>query len=197
MKDERELLTRQRISERLAWEAKHSVLGNAIACGALTLFLVIHCCLLIPKTYAALAWLAVLPGVIGFIPPSVRSLSQLGKVRRGEFAIVEDSLIDVRTDQLNKKRAFFFGDFSIWNKLLLGRGYSYDCYEHVFQFKSGRRFVANAQTYRGTRLETVADFSMAGDIFFLVIYQDDPQKIVLLYSSKIYRYQERENTTLW
>ena len=95
-------------------------------------------------------------------------------------------------------QAFLFGEMfdlaNIWNYLFTGKIFDPEYYEHIFQFESGRRFVANAAAYRGTRLEAVADFSMAGDVFFLVVYQDAPQKIVLLYSSKIYRYQEREQT---
>ena len=198
MKDERELLTRKRIAERLAWEAKHSILGTLIVCGMAALLLTILVRLIIPRTYAALAWLAVVPCLIAFTLSLVRSLMQLDKIRREKFIVVEDILIDVQTDQLNRRRAFLSGEFrdpsNIWNLVFGNRWYDRDCYEHIFQFQSGRRFVANAHTYHGTRLETVAEFSMRGDTFFLVMYENAPKKIVLLYSSKIYRYTEEHST---
>jgi len=196
--DEREVLTRKRIAEQLVREVKSSIMNSAIVCGAGALLLTLLCRAFImgweSKAPGGLAWLAVVPFLIGFVFSLVRSLSQLGKIRRGEFVVAEDILLDVQADQLNRRRAFFSGDYSIWNRLLSGRVYSQDCYEHIFYFESGRRFVANAAAYRGTRLEAVADFSMAGDAFFLVTYADAPQKIVLLYSAKIYRYQENEQT---
>jgi hypothetical protein len=197
-KDEREVLTRKRIAEQLVWKVKSSILSSAIVCGAGALLLTLLCRAFMmgwePKAPGVLAWLAVVPFLIGFVFSLVRSLLRLGMIRRGEFMVEEDVLLDVETDRLNRWSAFFSGDYSIWNRLLSGRVYSQDCYEHIFYFESGRRFVANAAAYRGTRLEAVADFSMAGDVFFLVVYQDASQKIVLLYSSKIYRYQEREQT---
>ena len=192
MKDERELLTRKRIAAQLAWEAKHSVLGAAIVCAIGALLLTVFCRLVIPKAHAAWSYLAILPCLAAFMITFTHSLLLLGMIRRGEFVVAEDRLVDVQTDRLNKRSAVLYGDYSIWNQIFFGRGYSRDCYEHIFQFESGRRFVANAQTYHGTRLETVAEFSMPGDTFFLVMYEDKPQKIVLLYSAKIYRYQEGE-----
>lgn len=196
--DEREVLTRKRIAEQLVREVKSSILSSAIVCGAGALLLTLLCRAFMmgweSKAPGGLAWLAVVPWVIVFIVSSVRSFSQFGKIRRGEFMVVEDVLTDVETDRLNRRRAFLFGEYSIWNHLLFGRGYDHSCYEHIFAFESGRRFVTTASVDRNTRLETVAEFSMSGDTFFLAVYQDEPQKIVLLYSSKIYRYQEREQT---
>ena len=52
-----------------------------------------------------------------------------------------------------------------------------------------KEIIANSGEYRNTRLGASADFSIAGDVFYTVCYNDSPQKIVWMYSSKTYRYQ--------
>ena len=194
MKDERELLTKSKIAEQLAWEVQRTILSAAILCVITSLLLPLLCRLLMmlleSKAPGALAWLAALPGLILFTISVTRSLMQLGKARRGEFLVVEDVLTDVQADRLNRRRAFLYGDSSLWNRVLFGRWYDLSCYEHIFSFQSGRRYIATAQEYQGSRLETVADFSLPGDTFILAVYEDAPQKIVLLFSAKIYRYAE-------
>ena len=62
-------------------------------------------------------------------------------------------------------------------------------FRHIFKFKSGKIFVANAEEYKNTRLDTAAEFSLRGDNFYLVFYNDSPNKIILLFSSKTYNYK--------
>ena len=48
--------------------------------------------------------------------------------------------------------------------------------------------MVNCGEVKNSRLDTVAKFSLAGDVFYLVCYADSPEKVVLLYASKIYDY---------
>ena len=66
------------------------------------------------------------------------------------------------------------------------------CLRHVFEFKSGKKFVANVEEYKNTRLGVAAQFSMAGDSFFVVSYDNSPDKIILLFSSKTYTYKDND-----
>lgn len=61
---------------------------------------------------------------------------------------------------------------------------------YVFKFQSGKMFIANAEEYKNTRLGMVAEFSLPGDTFFLVHYNGSPDKIILLYISKLYNYKD-------
>ena len=63
-------------------------------------------------------------------------------------------------------------------------------HDHVFKFESGKTFVANSAEYQTTHLDTAAQVSSKGDSYITVFYNDAPDKIILLYSTKMFVYKE-------
>ena len=185
MKDEREILTRQTILNKLVYEAKRSIVGSLLMCGlGLVLFGIMSFILLTPSylTMVTKLIVGILPSFFYFIACAfffIRALLSMNKAKRGEFTVVEDVLTEIKDNEL-----------SILRFLLYGRRYRLKAYlYHVFKFRSGKMFIANAEEYKNTRLGAAAEFSMPGDIFYLVFYNDNPNKIVLLFSSKTYAYK--------
>lgn len=82
--------------------------------------------------------------------------------------------------------------FSLWRGIVnSGSGYGRrkdDC-EHIFEFESGKRFVVGASRYGNTGIDATAEFSLEGDRFFLVYYNDAPDKLIFIFSAKIYNYK--------
>ena len=105
------------------------------------------------------------------------------KAKRGNFTVVEDILTEVKDNQFNLIQLIMYGG----RHTLLGNKAHL---RHVFQFESGKTFIANAEEYKNTRLGVAAQFSMPGDTFFIVCYNDAPSKIILLFSSKTYTYKD-------
>jgi len=192
MKDERELLTREIVAEKLAGSAKHSMIGSVlllilgiVGFGILLLMdsmmndsigisltVIVDCVLLAACVIVCVCFFA-------------RGAKRLIRARRGDFTVIDDVLSDVKEDQL-----------SIGQMILTGRIHDRMNYRHVLYFESGRKFVANSEEYRHTRLEAAVRFSLPGDVFHLVCYNDDPKKIILLFASKIYRYQGSKGESL-
>ncbi len=191
MKDEKEVLTRQIIFQKLIRECKRSMVGTVLMLffGALVFglqYLLVICSLhTVPMTVKVIeaVFFAGLVGACAFF--FLRAVLRLGKERQEEFLIVEDRLKAMRDERPN-----------ILRMLLTGRISSSSNYDHVFQFESGRKFVVNCGEVRNSRLDTVAKFSLEGDVFYLVCYKDSPEKIVLLFASKIYDYKDHLDETL-
>ena len=187
MKDEREVLTRELVSQKLKREAKRTMFGALMTfiLGSIFFGLVSLMVLAVSKPgsiapavvssvlFSALAVYCVVMLILAAI--------KLGKTGRGEFTVYEDVLVEIKDDQLN-----------VFLALLSGRIFDKDSYEHIFKFESGKTFVANSGEYRNTRLGASADFSLPGDVFYTVFYNDSPNKIVWFYSSKSYRYKAAE-----
>ncbi len=192
MKDEREIITREDVGQKLIWESKRS-----IGLSVLILFLG-----LIFFGMINLVWSMALPtnaGILKFIPlllylpvfvacvvSFVRSLIRMSKVSRGEFTVTEDILHEVKDNQLSLIQLIIHGDIYT----LLGRNKLH--LNHIFRFESGKTFIANAGEYDNTRLRTAAEFSLPGDHFFAVCYNSSPDKIILLFSAKTHNYQEKQ-----
>ncbi len=201
MKDERELLTRELVARKLMRDS-----GSSVITSILLFFLA---SLLSGMMYALFSSLSdLLAALVVGIPFAavtivfaffvIRDVLQRRKARHGKFSIVEDELVEMHEDRFSIRQTLLYGNrINIWHILLNKRLFARSSYEHVFQFKSGKRFVANSEAYQNTRLETAAQFSMPGDTFYIVTYEDAPDKIVWLYSTKIYRYQATDRTTSW
>lgn len=181
MKDKREILTREIIKQKLIQEAKRSMIGAVLifALGSLIFgmlhIVVISASRLVPLVVESILFaIFVIAGVFFFM----RGVLHVIKARHGEFSVLEDILSDVKDDR-----------FSIWRMFLTGRIFDQSNYEHIFTFASGKKFVANSSEYKNTSLDATAKFSLLGDTFFLVYYNGAPDKIVLLYSSKLYSYK--------
>lgn len=190
MKDEREILTRAIVQQKLIRKEKRDIIGNALLLllGAFVygfMFLL----LLIPSWDAKLflIFVAIPFALLSIIPiiHIIKGCVKLGKARRGAFSVTEDSL--------SKMEDF---KFSFWKFLLrfdmrtpvmsfIKKPY----YEHVFQFESGKKFVIDAYEYENTHMGTVAQFSQMGDKLIVAFYNDTPERIVLLFSPKIYHYK--------
>ncbi len=185
-KDEREILTRQMVFHKLAREAKRSMVGTLLICflGIVLFGMMSLMSLSLPYVTTKTKILAILPIPLHIIICAfflVRALLRLFKAKRGEFTVVEDVLTEVTDNQFNLIQLIMYGG----RHTLLGNKAHL---RHVFQFESGKTFIANAEEYKNTRLGTAAQFSSPGDSFFLVFYNDSPSKIILLFSSKIYNY---------
>lgn len=191
MKDNREVLTRQTICEKLNWESKRSIgISSIILLLSLIFFGMI-----------SMVWSMALPanaGILKFIPlliylpvflacivSFIRTSLRISKVSRGEFTVTEETLTEIRDNEFSTIQLILYGG----KHTLLG---DKSHLRHVFKFESGKTFIANAGEYNNTRLRTAAEFSLPGDHFFLVFYNDSPDKIVLLFSSKTYNYQDNQ-----
>ena len=196
MRDEREILTRQIISKKLIYEAKRSMVGAlfisilcALVFGMFNLLLLsAHHVSPITRLAVNLLQLPVYAVCVFFF---VRAIINICKTNRGAFNVTEEELVSVKDNEfsllslLSLLQLVFCGglDIIFGNKSHL---------RHVFEFKSGKKFVANVEEYKNTRLGVAAQFSMPGDTFFIVCYNDAPSKIILLFSSKTYTYKDND-----
>ena len=192
MKDEREILTRQAILKKLVYEAKRSIVSSlliffleSLIFGMFYLALSLADESLVIRTIRIIDIILMVLCFTGCAVFIVRSVLNIRKARRGDFTVVEDVLTEIHDNKIN-----------IINLIILGveyilSGYKYHL-EHVFKFRSGKTFIANAEAYKNTRLDAAAQFSSPEDIFFLVFYNDRPNKIILLFSSKTYIYKDEK-----
>ena len=181
MPDERDVLTRPIIAKKLRREAKRSMVGAALMClmgavfgGALLLLDSPH-----STANAGDVLIGALLGLwsLGCLFFFVRGLLRMYRAGRGAFTVTEDALTEIRDHQLSLWRLILFGG---WHTLLGDRSHRY----HRFQFESGKTFIANADEFKNTRLGAAAEFSLVGDRFYLVTYDNCPKRIVLLFSAR-------------
>lgn len=184
MKDEREVLTRQIVSNKLIWEAKRSMIGSLLMCILGAVVLGMMCLILLTPSYVTTVTKLIVSLFISLyfivcIFFFARALFRMFMAKGGDFTVAEDILTEVNDNQLSIIQLLMHGGIHtlFGNKAHLN---------HVFRFKSGKMFIANAEEYKNTRLGAVAEFSLPGDSFFLVFYNNSPNKIVLLFSSKTY-----------
>ena len=184
MSDQREILTRQIVSKKLTYEAKRSMVGAllisvlcAIIFGMINLLLLsAH---FISPTTKLVVNLLQLPVYVICAFSIVRAIINIVKIKRDAFTVVEDELVYVKDNEFSLLQLILYGGFG--NKSHL---------RHIFEFKSGKKFVANVEEYKNTKLGSAAQFSMPGDSFFIVFYNDSPNKIILLFSSKTHTYKD-------
>ena len=184
MKDEREILTRDIIQQKLIREDKRAIIGPVLIflLGFLVLglpgllFLRMS---LIFSTVFAVAFI-ILAYVCLF--QINRGNKQLGNARCGDFLITEERLTKIEDYKL-----------SIWQTILRFNIQfpiiTKDYYNHIFEFESGKKFVVNAGEYKDTHIGAVAQFSQVGEELIVVSYVDSPEKIIMLFSPKIYNYK--------
>ena len=187
-KDEREILTRQTILNKLVYEAKRSMVGSLLMCVLGAVIFGMMSLLLLTPSYVTIATKLIVGILIALYCIAcafffIRAILRMIKAKRGNFTVVEDILTEVKDNQFNLIQLIMYGG----RHTLLGNKAHL---RHVFQFESGKTFIANAEEYKNTRLGTAAQFSSPGDIFFLVFYNDSPNKIILLFSSKTYNYKD-------
>ena len=186
-KDEREILTRQNILKKLIYEAKQSMVGSLLMCVLGAVFFGMMYLLLLTPSYVTIKTKLIVGILIAlyFIACAfffIRAILRMIKAKRGNFTVVEDMLEEIKDNQFSILQLIMYGGLHtlFGNKSHL---------KHIFKFKSGKIFVANAEEYKNTKLGTAAEFSLPGDTFFLVFYNDNPNKIILLFNSKTYTYK--------
>lgn len=184
MKDEKELLTRKTVFEKLVRDSKRFIISvliqlavyllfcgiaylslTAIFSGAYIVAIVIECLLLVPA--------------IEFLYLIIRELLRIKRATDGEFTISEDCLQKVETAKPN-----------LWRIFLRGRLLSKINFDHVFEFRSGKKFVANCAEHRNTRINAAASFSAPGDLFYVVCFNNSPNTIVWIYSAQTHKYKD-------
>ena len=187
MKDERTIITYASVQKKLFREATRSIVGSAsilIMGGIFFLMLYLIADSALPKPFAPL--IVGIPAAILLIVclfGGIKGLVQLLRAQGGNFTVLEDEL---RTMESNK--------FSLARFLLTFPNVfptnTKAWHDHVFIFESGKTFVANSAEYQTTHLDTAAQVSSKGDSYITVFYNDAPDKIILLYSTKMFVYKE-------
>lgn len=186
-KDEREILTRQTITKKLTYEAKRTMVGSLMICIlAAVLFGMLNIMWFgfsdVPAAVRIIINLLQAPVYLACAFFFVRGVINICKINKGDFTVIKDVLTEIEDNQFNLKQLILYGGFDI----LFG---SKAHLRHVFKFKSSKVFIANAEEYKNTSVGTAAEFSSAGDSFFLVFYNDSPNRVVLIFNSKIYNYK--------
>lgn len=185
MRDERQILTREHIYNKLIREAKRSMLGSIMMLVLGSLILGIMSFVFLgaanDNNFTALTILEMILSAAfvltcGFF--FVRALWRLFKAKHGEFTVFEDTLTEIEDNK-----------FSLWQLFLSGNLFSQANYNHIFKFKSGKKFIANSSEFQNTHIDTAAQISLIGDHFILVYYNDVPEKVIWIYSNKIYNYK--------
>lgn len=182
MKDERELLTREIIAEKLVWNAKRSMVGALmmLVLGAVLFGMLFAMSAVAPPSESWIGGIleAVTAGLYfaACVFFFVRGMVFHGKAKRGAFTVEEDVLSSVEEDRFSFRRLRFLRTLTDL----------FD-FDYVFRFESGRIFYRTRSEAQRGRIGALADLSMAGDRFYLVTYEGAPQKVVLLYSARLHR----------
>lgn len=188
MEDERKVLTKDIVREKLVREAKRAIIGPTFI--FLLGFIVLGLPgILLVKTMPSLSLFGAVLGFafcgLAFVCAfKIKRGSKLfGEAGCGDFVIAEERLAKIDDHKLSVWQALLRFDirFPIITK---------DYYEHIFEFESGKKFVVNAGEYKDTHIGAVAQFSQIGDVLLVVSGADAPEKIIMLFSPKIYKYQE-------
>ena len=189
-KDERDVLTRKIILDKLIYEAKRSMIGSLLSFGLGAVTLGAFSLILLTLSYVTIGT-KVIVGLMISIYFAIcaffftRAFFRLINAKRGKYTVVEDILTEINDNQLNILQLLLHGG---WHTLVGNKAHL----NHIFKFKSGKMFIANAEEYKNTKLGTATEFSLPSDTFFLVFYNDNPNKIILLFNSKIYTYKNEK-----
>ena len=184
MRDERELLTRDIVQQKLIREAKRAIIGPVLIflLGFLVLGLPGLLLLKMSPTFSIVFAVAFIVLAYVCLFQIKRGNKQLGNAKCGDFLITEERLTKIEDHKL-----------SVWQIILrLNTQFpiiTKDYYNHIFEFESGKKFVVNAGEYKDTHIGTVAQFSQVGEELIVVSYVDSPEKIIMLFSPKIYNYK--------
>lgn len=184
MKDNREILTRDIIQQKLIREAKRTIIGSVLIWLLGFIVLGLPGLLLIEMIpiFASIFGFSFIGLSLVCLFQIKRGSKQLGEAHSGDFLIAQERLTKIEDHKL-----------SIWQTILRFRTQfpiiTKDYYNHIFEFESGKKFVVNAGEYKDTHIGTVAQFSQVGEELIVVSYVDSPEKIITLFSPKIYNYK--------
>lgn len=184
--DERDVITRPFVASRLAREGKFQIIGALIPLlpEVALAFLTAHLAervaapdFVFPAVLATLLALFAVLAAVHILP----ALSLLRLARSGRFTVQEDELLEVKDDHYSLLRALFYSPSAFSRR---------DSAVDIFRFVSGRTYTVASSQNRGTRLDAAAKFSTTGDRFYVVVADDRPEKLLLLYSQKVFVYRE-------
>ena len=190
MKDNREILTRDILQQKLIQEAKHLIIGATLLMVPISIILgltyLVVCYSTSPNSFPSIFLLvAIIGAAIIFGIDIIRGAIRLCKARQGEFTIVEENLIKMEAFKFSFWQLFLRFDLRFPILSLIHRPY----FNHIFEFESGRKYIVNADEYKEAHVNTAAQISQVGDTLLVVSYNDNPRKIIRIFSSKIYHYK--------
>ena len=190
MKDTREILTRDILQQKLIQEAKHLIIGATLLLVPISIILgltyLVVCFSTSPNSFLSIFLLvAIIDAAIIFGIDIIRGAIRLCKARQGEFTIVEENLIKMEAFKFSFWQLFLRFDLRFPILSLIHRPY----FNHIFEFESGRKYIVNADEYKDAHVNTAAQISQVGDTLLVVSYNDNPRKIIRIFSSKIYHYK--------
>ena len=190
MKDTREILTRDILQQKLIQEAKHLIIGATLLLVPISIILgltyLVVCYSTSPNSFLSIFLLvAIIDAAIIFGIDIIRGAIRLCKARQGEFTIVEENLIKMEAFKFSFWQLFLRFDLRFPILSLIHRPY----FNHIFEFESGRKYIVNADEYKDAHVNTAAQISQVGDTLLVVSYNDNPRKIIRIFSSKIYHYK--------
>ena len=191
MKDEREILTRDIIQKKLIQKTKYAITGAALILIPVSivfaLLYLLSCGITSPTSFPSVFLLVAFAGfAIIFGIDMVRGAIYLGKARRGEFSITQESLVKMEDHKFSFWQFLLRFDLQYPIRSLIHRPY----FNHIFEFESGKKYVVNADEYKETHINTAAQISHVGETLIVVCYNDTPEHIVTLFSPKVYQYKE-------
>ena len=190
MKDTREILTRDILQQKLIQEAKHLIIGATLLLVPISIILgltyLVVCYSTSPNSFLSIFLLvAIIGAAIIFGIDIIRGAIRLCKARQGEFTIVEENLIKMEAFKFSFWQLFLRFDLRFPILSLIHRPY----FNHIFEFESGRKYIVNADEYKEAHVNTAAQISQVGDTLLVVSYNDNPRKVIRIFSSKIYHYK--------
>ena len=190
MKDNREILTRDILQQKLIQEAKHLIIGATLLLVPISIILgltyLVVCYSTSPNSFLSIFLLvAIIGAAIIFGIDIIRGAIRLCKARQGEFTIVEENLIKMEAFKFSFWQLFLRFDLRFPILSLIHRPY----FNHIFEFESGRKYIVNADEYKDAHVNTAAQISQVGDTLLVVSYNDNPRKVIRIFSSKIYHYK--------
>ena len=190
MKDNREILTRDILQQKLIQEAKSLIIGATLLLVPISIILgltyLVVCFSTSPNSFLSIFLLvAIIGAAIIFGIDIIRGAIRLCKARQGEFTIVEENLIKMEAFKFSFWQLFLRFDLRFPILSLIHRPY----FNHIFEFESGRKYIVNADEYKDAHVNTAAQISQVGDTLLVVSYNDNPQKVIRIFSSKIYHYK--------
>ena len=190
MKDNREILTRDILQQKLIQEAKHLIIGATLLLVPISIILgltyLVVCYSTSPNSFLSIFLLVFIIGAaIIFGIDIIRGAIRLCKARQGEFTIVEENLIKMEAFKFSFWQLFLRFDLRFPILSLIHRPY----FNHIFEFESGRKYIVNADEYKEAHVNTAAQISQVGDTLLVVSYNDNPRKVIRIFSSKIYHYK--------
>ena len=190
MKDTREILTRDILQQKLIQEAKRLIIGATLLLVPISIILgltyLVVCFSTSPNSFLSIFLLvSIIGAAIIFGIDIIRGAIRLCKARQGEFTIVEENLIKMEAFKFSFWQLFLRFDLRFPILSLIHRPY----FNHIFEFESGRKYIVNADEYKDAHVNTAAQISQVGDTLLVVSYNDNPRKIIRIFSSKIYHYK--------